>query len=81
MWSDFIKDVVSFLVGEKSEDPGHGVEAAVGLIVYGATTLDEESRERSASLPSDETTRSAGETAGMIGHLPAGLPAIGACNG
>ena len=40
MWSDFIKDAVSFLVDEKSEDPGHSVEAAVGLIVYGATTLD-----------------------------------------
>ena len=40
MWSDFIKDVVSFLVDEKSEDPDNVVEAAVGLIVYGATTQE-----------------------------------------
>jgi hypothetical protein len=40
MWSDFIKDVVSFLVDEKSEDPDQVVEAAVGLIVYGATTQE-----------------------------------------
>ena len=38
MWSDFVKDVVSFLVDENSEDPDSVVEAAVGLIVYGATT-------------------------------------------
>jgi hypothetical protein len=40
MWSDFIKDVVSFLVDEKREDPDNVVEAAVGLIVYGATTQE-----------------------------------------
>jgi hypothetical protein len=40
MWSDFIKDVVSFLVDDKSEDPDNVVEAAVGLIVYGATTQE-----------------------------------------
>ena len=40
MWSDFMKDVVSFLVDEKSEDPDNVVEAAVGLIVYGATTQE-----------------------------------------
>jgi hypothetical protein len=40
MWSDFIKDVVSFLINEKSEDSDNVVEAAVGLIVYGATTQE-----------------------------------------
>ncbi len=40
MWSDFIKDVVSFLIDEKNEDSDNVVEAAVGLIVYGATTQE-----------------------------------------
>ena len=40
MWSDFVKDVVSFLIDEKSEDSDDVVEAAVGLIVYGATTQE-----------------------------------------
>jgi hypothetical protein len=122
MWSDLIKDVVSFLVDEKSEDRDNVVEAAVGLIVYGATTqeklkgvadnkeefkrqltadkygvpaaicdmlfgkyvgpaeaLDTGARKRSlevAAATYDDCVR--GAVWNRIGHLPAGLPAVGA---
>ena len=38
-WSDFVVDVASFLLKER-EKPSKVVAAAVGLIVYGATTLE-----------------------------------------
>jgi hypothetical protein len=61
MWSAFIKDVVSFLVDEKSEDPDNVVEAAVGLTVYGATT--QEKLQGVAGQPPDDEkfTRKLGE--------------------
>jgi hypothetical protein len=40
MWSDFIKNVVSFLL-DADEDPDSVVETAVGLIVYGGDPTQE----------------------------------------